>query len=174
MSDAAALGDIDFALKFIASSMAPAVIFIAVGLLLAGLQMKYTTLITVMRQLNTERRDECERRVREGDGSGGDEKRLESIREQMKSLLRRAWLIRSSVLCLYGSVLLFLLACFVVGAAALGVRGMTLPIITLFALGLAAVLFGILFAYREARLSYDVVAAEVRDLEEAGQVEVPR
>ena len=171
----AAFHDIEFALRFIASSMAPAVIFIAVGLLLAGLQMKYTTLITVMRQLNSERRDECERRLRNGEkGAEDDEKRLQSIREQMKSLLRRAWLIRSSVLCLYGSVLLFLLACFVVGAAALGVRGMTVPIIGLFAAGLAAVLFGILFAYREARLSYDVVAAEVRDLEEAGHVEVPR
>ncbi len=173
MSDAP-FHDIEFALKFIASSMAPAVIFIAVGLLLAGLQMKYTALITVMRQLNSERRDECERRLRDGQGGGEEEQRLESIREQMNSLLRRAWLIRSSVLCLYGSVLLFLLASFAVGAAALGAQGMTVPIIALFASGLAAVLLGIVFAYREARLSYDVVAAEVRDLEEAGQVEVPR
>lgn len=168
------MNDIQFALRFIASSMAPAVIFIAVGLLLAGLQMKYTNLITIMRRLNQERRDEREQRLRRGEGSDQDVERLESIREQMSTLLRRAWLIRSSVLCLYASVLLLLLACFAVGAASAGMRGMTVPIIVLFAAGLFAILIGTLFAYREARLSYDVVATEVRDLERDGQVEVPR
>ena len=168
------MDDIRFALKFIASSMAPAVIFIAVGLLLAGLQMKYTAVITVIRQLNRERRDERERRLREGAGDAEDVERLGSIRDQMNSLLRRAWLIRSSVLCLYGSVLLLLFACFAVGAAAMGVRGMTAPIVALFAAGLLAILAGTAFAYQEARLSYDVVAAEVRDLARTGQVEVPQ
>lgn len=166
------MNDISFALKFIASSMAPAVIFIAVGLLLAGLQMKYTTLITVMRQLNRERRDadkQPAQTIRTENAA-----RLHSIRDQMRSLLQRAWLLRSSILCLYASVLLLLLACFSVGAASLGVRGLTIPIVVLFAAGLLSILIGIVYAYREARMSYDVVAAEIRDLERAGLGEIPR
>ena len=163
------MNDIEPALKFIASSLAPAVIFIAIGLLLAGLQMKYTSLIGEIRQLNAERRADGG----DTETESADPQRLRSIREQMQNLLKRAYLVRSALLCLYGSVVLFLIASFLVGTAGLGVKGLTVPIVGVFAIGLLAVLAGTLFAFREAQLSYDVVVAEMRDLEQAGAVALP-
>lgn len=179
------LDNIKPALEFMACCLAPSAIFISVGLLLAGLQMKYTAILADVRKLNAERRDECERRLRQSAGSDdcredGDEeeeerdrKRLLSIRAQMSSLLGRAWLVRCSLIWLYASVLLCLLASLGVGAAAMGVRGLNPVVIALFAGGFLAILVGLAYAMQEARQSFSVVAAEVRDMEEAGLVSVP-
>jgi Na+/H+ antiporter NhaC len=182
------LDDIKPALEFMACCLAPSAIFISVGLLLAGLQMKYTAILSDVRKLNAERRDECERRLRQSAGrddcreNGGhtdaedqerDRKRLHSIRAQMTSLLGRAWLVRCSLIWLYASVLLCLLASLGVGAAAMGMRGITPVVVALFVAGFTAILVGLAYALQEARRSFMVVAAEVRDMEEAGLVSVP-
>ncbi len=180
------LEDIKPALEFMACCLAPSAIFISVGLLLAGLQMKYTAILSDVRKLNAERRDECERRLRQSAGHDDcredgvdaddgerDRKRLLSIRAQMTSLLGRAWLVRCSLIWLYASVLLCLLASLGVGAAAMGVRGLTPVVVALFAGGFLAILVGLAYALQEARQSFSVVAAEVQDMEEAGLVSVP-
>jgi len=91
----------------------------------------------------------------------------------MTSLLGRAWLVRCSLIWLYASVLLCLLASLGVGAAAMGIRGMSPVVVALFAGGFLAILVGLVYALQEARQSFTVVAAEVQDMEEAGLVSVP-
>lgn len=153
------MSSIENAARFIASALAPALLFNAVGLLQSGLQAKYTDLFTTMRVLNAERREKVAQ-ISEAE----NEQRIEAILTQMQSLLHRANLIRNSLLWLYGSVLLLVFACFAVGAAAEGVGGMNAPIVILFSAGLLAIFVGLVYAFQEARVSYDVVAAEVRDM----------
>ncbi|HVK04274.1 MAG TPA: hypothetical protein VM490_12415 [Armatimonadaceae bacterium] len=166
------------ALDVVASSLAPSAILISVGLLIAGLQMKYTALVSDLRDLAAARGkdggEECS--PAEGGAGGGDSRaRAEACRAQARSLLGRAWLVRCALVWLYGSTLLSLLGSLAVGAAAAmpslaPLRGGVL-LLVLFGASLAAVLVGVGYALAEARRCFDVVAAEVHDLAREGVID---
>lgn len=148
---------LDVAIQSISVAMTPAVLFTASALLLAGLQNKYSTLIQAVRSLNDERR----RFLQEKSLAAWQTDRLKSIDSQIPHLLARAKLVRDAVFMLYLGTLLFLLSSFVIGLAYMGWAPMAVLVVGLFALGLAGLIVGILFALAEARLSYRVVKLEV-------------
>jgi hypothetical protein len=168
------LAELEQTLRFIASCAAPMGLFVAVGLLLAGLQMKFTALIADVRRLCDEYRKELPERQRNSEES--DEavrKRADAVAVQVRALLERAGLVRSSLLCLYASLLFCGAAALGVGAAGYGVRGLSGLIVWLYAGGFALVLAGCLFAFWEARRSFTILAAEVRELDEEQAVSAP-
>src|SRR5213593_2732482 len=151
------ISSLDVAIQSISVAMTPSVLFTASALLLAGLQNKYSTLIQAVRSLNDERR----RLLREPSLAAWQTDRLKSIDNQIPHLLARAKLVRNAVFTLYLGTLLFLLASFFIGLAHLGWQPMAMLVVGLFALGLAGLIVGILFALAEAWVSYRVVRLEV-------------
>ena len=153
---------LESAISFINASLAPAVLFTGVGLLLAGLQAKYSTIVGVIRQLNREWRELGPEAVEAVEAVEDDVARRLILEVQISSLMRRAKLVRNSV-CSF-----FLTIFFLVGASILigfRVLGMPIPVLLVFAsfgISLALLFAGIAFATREALLSYQIVQAETK------------
>src|SRR5687767_10080692 len=82
---------------FINATLAPGVVFTGVGLLLAGLQAKYSTIVQVIRQLNAERRTLAQA----GSGDQPAHDTLTMLSSQIDSLMTRAKLVRNSVCSFY-------------------------------------------------------------------------
>lgn len=142
---------LDAAIAFINASLAPAVIFTGVGLLLAGLQAKYSTLVLVIRQLHRERHGLTEK-ARE----------VEMISSQIDSLMRRARLVRNSICSFYSSIFLLILASLLMGFGTLEWIAPSHLVLWAFGAALTALFLGIAFAIREAVLSYHIVQIECR------------
>lgn len=143
---------IQSAIDFINASLAPAVLLTGVGLLLAGLQTKYSTIAAVIRQLNAEKREAI----------SNDKTRLRLI-EQITSLMVRAKLIRNAIFCFYLTVSFLVSSSIALGLSTLSLIESSLLIFSLFGLGLGHLFLGLWYASREALLSYRIVQLETCD-----------
>ncbi len=141
---------LDAAIAFINASLAPAVIFTGVGLLLAGLQAKFSTLVLVIRQLHRERA----RLVEEGE--------IGLLSSQIGSLMTRARLVRNAVCFFYLTIFFLILASLLMGFGTLGWTRASGWVLAAFGTALTALFLGIAFAIREALLSYQIVQIESR------------
>jgi hypothetical protein len=148
---------LDGAIQSIQAAMTPAILFTASGLLLAGLQNKYSSLIQAVRALNDERRE----LLQKPNASDLEKARAKGIGKQIPHLLKRAQLVRNAVFFLYLGTLLFLLSSFIIGMSHVGLPVMAHAVVALFVVGLVGLIVGILYALAEARLSYRVVRLEV-------------
>lgn len=147
---------LDSAIQFINASLAPAVLFTGVGLLLAGLQSKYSTLAAVIRDLNHLRRVE-----RESDNASPT--KIERQTKQINSLMQRAKLIRNAVICFYMSVFWLATSSITLGLSTLGIVQSATSIFVLFGMALSFLFCGIWNATQEAFLSYKIVQLETND-----------
>lgn len=143
--------------------LAPAVGISAVGLLLLGLNNRYSAIINRMRLLNEEKR-KFTRVLGEGhELNYTDNTRLMSVTNQARELLIRSRLARNAILSLQAAVALFVLT-----SAAIGLNVFTtstfllsLPLL-LFVTGMFVVFFGVAFAGAEVYRSFRVVLVEAR------------
>lgn len=147
---------LDSAISFINASLAPAVLFTGVGLLLAGLQAKYSTIVSVIRSLNREGRGLGLPPA----GSGSD--RLGILETQIRSLMQRAKLVRNAICSFYLTIFFLVGSSILIGLRVLGLGIPILVVFAFFGLALAMLFAGIAFATREALLSYQIVEAEIR------------
>ena len=136
------------AIEFINASLAPAVLLTGVGLLLAGLQTKYSTLATVIRQLNAEKRRPDHSSL------------VPRLTQQIESLMARAKLVRNAVFCFYATVFFLVCSSIALGLNVLSIFKSPTAIFTLFAIALAFLFAGLWYATREALLSYRIVQLE--------------
>jgi hypothetical protein len=148
--------NLESAIAFINASLAPAVLFTGVGLLLAGLQAKYSTIVSVIRVLNRERRE------LEAAAGAGAPQRLATLGEQIHSLMRRAKLVRNSVCSFYLTIFFLVGSSILIGLRVLGIGVPIVIVFVFFGAALAVLFAGIAFATREALLSYHIVQAEVK------------
>lgn len=140
--------------SFINASLAPAVVFTGVGLLLAGLQSKYSTLVATLRQLNAENMVEGE--------EVSQALRKERLRSQMESLMRRARLVRNSICAFYLTIFFLVCASLGLGLPFIGVMVPTAVSLSAFVLALLSLFTGILIATWEALLSFQIVCLEAK------------
>jgi hypothetical protein len=147
--------------QIIGQVLAPTIMISACGLMLLGLQNKYSNIIDRIRALNDERRklrgiqlDEIKRN------------RLESIEQQIPKLLERAKLEKNSILYMYIGVLFFVLTSVFIGIDLLFRELIRLEWLTssLFMIGLGFVFVAAVNAYLEIRKAYDIVLIEVAEL----------
>ncbi len=150
------------AIQAIQAMLAPAVGMSAVGLLVLGLNSRYSTIINRIRLLNEEKRRYLKLLGDNVELSYTDKSRYMSILSQSKELLIRSRLVRNAILSLQTSVGLFVLT-----SAAIGVNLFTtsevlqtLPLL-LFVIGMFSVFTGVIFAAREVYRSYKIVLIEV-------------
>ncbi|MDQ8183231.1 DUF2721 domain-containing protein [Pelagicoccus sp. SDUM812005] len=140
------------AINFINASLAPAVLVTGVGLLLAGLQSKYSTLVGVIRQLNAERRN-----LEPLSPS------LNRVSKQIDSLMQRARLVRNAIFCFYATVVFLVFSSIALGIGVLSSLASTILVFILFGISLAFLFVGLGYATREAILSYRIVQLETSD-----------
>ena len=149
---------LDVAIQSINAAVTPALLFTASGLLLAGLQGKYSTLIGVIRALNDERRQFQHKPSL----ANWEQARQRSVDRQIPYLLGRVKRLRNSVFFLYLGTLLFLIASIVIGLTHLGWPPMAPLVLALFGAGLLALMAGVVFALLDAWQSYHGVLLEVQ------------
>jgi hypothetical protein len=146
------------AINVIQAMLAPGLMISACGLLILGMNNKYSMVVGRIRLLNEERR-------RLKAAQPGDElqrARLESIAVQLGELLHRLRLVRNAVVGYSAAVALFILASLFIGLRILA-GWPEAAALMLFIAGVLSVLAGVFFAASEALLGYRIVLMEADD-----------
>jgi len=142
--------------------LAPGIMISACGLLLLGMNNKYSLVVNRIRLLNEERR-RVVHKTDDGNFNYQENQRLESISMQITSLVFRVKLVRNAVLCYTTAVALFVLTSLSIGFGyLLDITKLNSLITILFLLGMISVLCGVIFAAYETFKGYEIVNFEVR------------
>ena len=153
------------AVQIIQLMVAPAVMISACGLLLLGINNKYSLVANRIRLLNEEKR-RLLTKIADGKHSTDDNIRVESTAIQINALVYRARLVRNSVLCYTTSVALFVVTSLLLGVSSfLSLGKLNYFIIAAFLLGMLFVLIGVVFAGFETKKGYDIISYEVKSHE---------
>ena len=153
------------AVQIIQLMLAPALMISACGLLLLGINNKYSLVVNRIRLLNEEKRRLLSK-IAESDNSIDDNIRLESTTVQINDLVHRSKLVRNSVLCYTAAVALFVLTSLLLGVSSfLSIGKLNYFITTAFLLGMLSVFVGVVFAGIETKKGYDIILYEVKSHE---------
>ena len=151
------------AIQVIQAMLAPGLGISAVGLLLLGLNSRYSTIINRIRLLNDEKRKYLKVLAEGRSLEYADNARFMSVTKQTKELLLRSRLVRNAILSLQTAIGLFVLTSLGIGVsvfvASEFIRGSSLVV---FMGGMSAVLVGIIYAGSEVRRSFRIVLMEVK------------
>ena len=142
--------------------LAPGIMISACGLLLLGMNNKYSLVVNRIRLLNEERR-KLFTRAGERDFNYEENVRLESISLQLKRLSYRVKIVRNAVLCYSGAVALFVITSLLIGAGYFAdTDKLNITVTIIFLMGMMSVLAGVLFAGYETKKGYDIINLEVK------------
>lgn len=141
--------------------LAPGIMISACGLLLLGMNNKYSLVVNRIRLLNDERR-----RLRsEEEKKSTAKKRHKSIELQIIKLNYRIFLVRNAVFSYSLAVAFFIISSLLIGVNQINtLSGINWAIILTFLIGMICVFCGILFAAIEVWKGYKIVQIEVKDL----------
>ena len=142
-------------IEIIKGMLAPGIMISACGLLLLGMNNKYSLVVSRIRQLNTEFRNLSE----------ADSERKASIQKQIPMLSRRVRLIKNTVWLYTSGVALFIFSILSIGLnflteSAEFTSGLSL---VFFIMAIFTVLIGVFHAANEVRLGYKIVQIETHD-----------
>ena len=143
--------------------LAPALGISAVGLLLLGLNNRYSILVNRIRLLNEERRKFLRHLQQHDHLEYADNVRFMSISNQSGELLIRSRLVRNAILSMQTAIAMFVLTSVMIGVNLLVAADvMKVVPLAIFVGGMLSVLTGILFAGREVHRSYRIVLLEAK------------
>lgn len=150
------------AVSIIQLMLAPAIMISACGLLLLGMNNRYSLVVNRIRLLNEEKRKLLVK-IGEEPPSLDDNIRLESISKQISFLVYRVKLVRNSVISYASAVALFVITSILIGVSSvMPIFKLNYFIIITFLLGMISVLIGVLFAGFETKKGYDIIKFEVQ------------
>jgi hypothetical protein len=145
--------------------LAPGIMISACGLLLLGMNNKYSLVVNRIRTLNEERRRALHK-LGELELSLQENVRFESITKQLERLTYRVGLVRNAVLSYTIAVALFVITSLLIGFSYLfDITRMNSFITGIFLLGMVSVLVGVSFAAYETYKGYAIVKYEVESEE---------
>jgi hypothetical protein len=154
-------GDSLTVIQAIQLMLAPAVMINGCGLLLLSISNKFSSVVNRVRLLNEERRRLFSRASEPNFGSQ-ENQRLESIARQLDRLLRRAKMVRNSLLCYSIAVALFVLTSLLIGFDYfIAVLQLKQVIIASFMAGLLIFFCGVIFAALDTLKGYEIVKYDV-------------
>ena len=143
--------------------LAPGIMISACGLLLLGMNNKYSLVVNRIRILNEERRKAIHKTVDSNNFNYQETQRLESISMQISGLVFRVKLVRNAVLSYTTAVALFVLTSLFIGFGYLfEITKLNSVITILFLVGMLSVLCGVIFAAYETFKGYEIVNFEVK------------
>jgi VIT1/CCC1 family predicted Fe2+/Mn2+ transporter len=141
--------------------LAPGLMISACGLLLLGVNNKYSLVVNRIRLLNDEKRKILEQSGK-SETALSDNVRLESISIQLEKLVHRVKLVKSAVQSYTIAVALFILTSILIGISFLFKMGNFQYLITIiFLFGMLLVLAGAVFAAYETKKGYEIINLEV-------------
>lgn len=145
--------------------LAPAVMINACGLLILGINNKYSIVVNRIRLLNEEKR-RLTLKAGDRDFTLEENIRLESIAHQLNDLVFRVRIVRNVVLSYTSAVALFVLTSLLIALdfynKSLNLQGF---IIAAFLVGMIVVFVGVGFAFFETKKGYDIIQYEVKSHE---------
>lgn len=148
--------------QVIQAMLAPGIMISACGLLLLGMNNKYSLVVSRIRLLGEERRKFSIKASHE-EFLYQDEIRLKSISIQLEKLIYRVKLVRNAVLCYSIAVGLFVITSMQIGFSfVLKTLGSEPLIIISFSLGMLLVLVGICYAALETFKGYEIINYEIK------------
>ena len=153
--------DISSIVQIIQLMLAPGLMISACGLLLLGMNSKYSLVVNRIRLLNEERRRVL-KRSDDTEFTYQENIRIESISKQLEKLTFRVKLVRNAVLFYTIAVALFVITSLLIGFGYLfDITRLNSFITTIFLLGMVSVLGGVIFAAYETYRGYEIVKYEV-------------
>jgi hypothetical protein len=157
--------DISSIVQIIQLMLAPGLMISACGLLLLGMNNKYSLVVNRIRLLNEERRRSL-RKLNDKEFSLQENVRFESISKQLERLTYRVGLVRNAVLSYTMAVALFVITSLLIGFGyLLDITRLNSFITILFLMGMLSVLAGVVFAAYETYKGYEIVKFEVESEE---------
>ena len=154
--------NINSIVQIIQLMLAPGIMISACGLLLLGMNNKYSLVVNRIRLLNEERR-KVVNKTDDKSFNYHENQRLESISMQISKLVYRVGLVRNAVLAYTAAVALFVLTSLLIGFGFLfDLTKLNSFITILFLLGMISVLCGVIFAAYETYKGYEIVNFEVK------------
>lgn len=147
--------------RIIQLMLAPAIMISACGLLLLGINNKYSIVVNRIRLLNQESRL-IRKNIGTEEYTSDDNVRLEVIIQQIQKLMYRLKLVRNAVLSYSSAVALFVLTSLLLGISFIAAfEKLNVLIMGAFLFGMIMVFGGIVFAGRETIKGYEIVSFEV-------------
>ena len=157
--------DISSIVEIIQLMLAPGLMISACGLLLLGMNNKYSLVVNRVRLLNEERRRSLNK-MQDKDLNPQENIRFESISKQLEKLVFRVRLVRNAVLSYTIAVALFVITSLLIGIGYLfDITRLNSFITILFLLGMVSVFCGVIFAAYETYKGYEIVKFEVESEE---------
>ncbi len=142
--------------------LAPGLMISACGLLLLGMNNKYSLVVNRIRLLNEERRKFFSK-AGERDFQYEENVRLESISLQLSELAQRVKLVRNAVLSYTIAVAFFVLTSLFIGIQYMSDTEQFSYLVTaMFLAGMVLVLIGVIYAAYETKKGYDIIHLEVK------------
>lgn len=147
----------------IQSMLAPGIMISACGLLILGMNNKYSIVVNRIRVLDEEKR-KLKQQVEEKSINIFQEKRLNSINIQTSKLAFRIKLVRNAVIYYSIAVAFFILTCLTIGLNfMLGEINISGLVTILFLAGMLSVFSGIIYACLEVIKGYQIINIEIRE-----------
>ena len=147
--------------EMIQSMLAPGLMISACGLLLLGMNNKYSLVVNRIRLLNDEKRKVLSRYAA-SDETTSDNIRLESITRQLDKLVFRVKLVKNAVLFYTLAVSLFIFTSILIGLRLLLQEdSLSSLIMIVFLVGMVLVLIGAFFAAYETVKGFEIINLEV-------------
>ncbi len=141
--------------------LAPGLMISACGLLLLGINNKYSIVVNRIRLLNQERR-ELKKELETSETLLEDNVRLESTAKQIRLLLQRVKLVRNAVLSYSTAIGLFVVTSLLIGYEHFyNTGGLHIWEIGSFLAGMVSVFFGVVFTGIETIKGFKIVFFEV-------------
>jgi len=157
--------DISSIVEIIQLMLAPGLMISACGLLLLGMNNKYSLVVNRVRLLNEERRRTLNK-MQDKELNYPENIRFESITKQLERLVFRVRLVRNAVLFYTIAVALFVMTSLLIGFGYLfDLTRLNSFITILFLLGMVSVFCGVIFAAYETYRGYEIVKFEVESEE---------
>lgn len=149
-------------IQIIQLMLAPGLMISACGLLLLGMNNKYSLVVNRIRLLNEERRRYFAKAGERG-FNYEETVRLESISKQINELLNRVSLVKNAVLYYTIAVALFVITSLFIGLFYFfEIPDLNIFVTFLFLCGMISVLIGVIFAATETKKGFDIIKLEVK------------
>jgi hypothetical protein len=147
----------------IQSILAPAIMISSCGLIMLGLNNKYSSVIARIRLLNNERRKLIAILASENNLEYHDNIRLRSLQTQLNQLLKRCELVRNSVTSIASAIGLFVFTSLLLALSYFTKSDIfDLFALIIFLLGMFSVFLGIILVVIEVRMAYKIALIDVK------------
>jgi hypothetical protein len=148
--------------EIIQSMLAPGIMISACGLLLLGMNNKYSLVVNRIRSLDEEKRN-LNHLKNDGNITSDKQKRLNSLNIQTIMLAYRIKLVRNAVICYSMAVAFFIITCLTIGLSYIRQNVEAAWIVIFFLVGMLSVLVGIVYACYEAFKGYEIIRIEIEE-----------